>query len=103
MPEYVTTEQCGFKKENCYKHNIKPIMDEIKELKGDFKDFSKDFQDFKEDLKEVIAVIPYQVFEKTMGESDKKYATKLTQKVVYALVGVILLAFIGGVITLVIK
>ena len=35
--------------------------------------------------------------------SDNKYASKLTEKIVYAMVSMILIAFFGGIITLIIK
>lgn len=34
---------------------------------------------------------------------DEKYASKLTEKIVYALVGIVLTAVIGALVTLVIK
>ena len=42
-----------------------------------------------------IVKLPEKIFEK----SDEKYASKLTEKVVYTLIGLILLAVIGNIIT----
>ena len=103
MCDKTIQEQCRKHQEDCYKTNIKPIMNEIKELKTDLKDFGKEFRDFKAELKEIVAVIPYQVFEKTMEEADKKYAAKLTQRIVYGLVVIVLTSFVGGVVALVMK
>ena len=99
----ITREQLKVEQESCYRSNITPIMKEIKDLKADIKDLGHDFNDFKTELKEIIAVIPYQVHDKTMKASDKKYATKLTQTLVYALVAIVLSAVIGGLVALVLK
>ena len=95
----------GFRNEqkDCHKANIKPIMDEIKELKSDFKGFGKEFNTFKAELKEIVAVIPYKVHESIMEEADRKYASKLTQKLVYGLVSIFLIAIATGVTALIIK
>jgi hypothetical protein len=37
------------------------------------------------------------------AENDQRYASKLTEQIVYGLVGLILLAFAGGVVTLVLR
>jgi uncharacterized protein YhaN len=68
--------------------NNKSMSDKIDDIKKavdeGFKDIKEEFKCFRE-------------------EADKKYASKLTETIVYALVGIILVAVIGEVITLVLK
>jgi len=102
MDTPITREALERSQGDCYKTNIKPIMNEIKELKADIKDLGKDFGDFKIELKEIVARMPYQIHEHVMIEADKKYATKLTQKIVFGIVGIILSAVFGGIVALVV-
>jgi len=103
MTDFLTKEEAKAAQDACYKTNIRPIMNELKELKTDLKGFGKEFNDFKTELKEIVAVIPYQIHESIIEEADRKYASKLTQRMMYGLATIILIAFIGGLVTLVIK
>lgn len=42
-------------------------------------------------------------FDKFIEEADKKYASKLTEKIVYGLVGVVCLSVAGALVALVLK
>lgn len=51
------------------------------------------------DLKIAIAVLPEKVFEK----GDQRYASKLSERVIFGMVGMILTTVLGAVIYLVLK
>ena len=108
--KYLKKDEFVFHKEDCRKHNINPIMEEVKDIKNEIKCLSKDFVEFKTELKELVAVIPYRIDEKTnnlareiLKETDELYASKNTQTIVYGLVGLILTAVVVALISLVIK
>jgi hypothetical protein len=69
---------------NTLEQNYKSMSDKIDDLKTIMVEIKQDIKCFRED-------------------SDKKYASKLVEKIVYGLVSMLLVAFIGGVIALVIK
>jgi len=73
---------------NTLENNYKSMSEKIDDLK---KSVNEGFEDIKEEIK---CFRDY---------SDNKYASKLTEKIVYAMASMILLAFFGGIITLIIK
>ncbi len=73
---------------NTLENNYKSMSEKIDDLK---KSMNKGFEDIKEELR---CFRDY---------SDSRYASKLTEKIVYAMASMILIAFFGGIITLIIK
>lgn len=73
---------------NSLKDNQGFMAEKLKDLKDTmvdgFADIKKDFTCFKNDC-------------------NKNYASKLTEKIVYALVGIVLVAFMSGLVYLVFK
>lgn len=100
MSEFVKIEDCNKNKHDCRKTNIDPIMEEIKEIKKDVKSLTASFSRFESDIRGLVGVLPHQVYDRAMEEADKRYASKLTQKIVYGFVSLVLAAFAGAIITL---
>ena len=77
------------------KQSQKMTNDKIDNLKGvvvsGFKDLKLEISEIKNDMKEMDV------------KNEHKYASKLTEKIVYGLVSLILVAVIGAVITLTLK
>ena len=65
----------------------KDSIENIAIIKNDVKHIKKEVGDNKKELKDFIKI------------ADKKYASKLTEKIVYGLVGIILLGVVGAIIT----
>ena len=89
--EFVTNDKCD-------KH-IDKMSDKIDKLGGKFDDFKDDISNKITSLEITIAGLP----EKMVKRNDEKYASKLTQKIVYGMVAFILMAVLSAIIYLVIK
>lgn len=63
----------------------------LKELNSD----RKENQSFREEVKVALAEMP----EKVVKITDEKYASKLTENVVYTMLGIILISVLGAIIT----
>jgi len=61
-------------------------------------DTRKDLGIIKEDMKEMRKEM-----QNFIESADKKYASKITEKIVYSMIGAICLAVLGGLLNLVIK
>lgn len=79
LSECVKKNECQLKADNCYNNNIKPIMEKMEKM-----------DDKIDNIQIQIASLPEALIEKL----DKRYASKVTENIVYAGAGLILTAFI---------
>ena len=91
VSEFVTNDKCD-------KH-INQMSDKIDKLGEKFDGFKDDISSKITSLEVAIAGFP----EKMVKKNDEKYASKLTQKIVYSMVAFILMAVLSSIIYLVIK
>lgn len=88
--QLVSFSHCENNRDKCYETNIKPIMDEIKNL-------AKAVSEFKIEIITTMAEMPEKILEK----AETKFASKTTEKLVNGLVVLILVAFVGALVVIV--
>jgi predicted transcriptional regulator len=94
----IITTECEKNRENCYKFNITPLMEEIKEIKTNIKELS----DGQTQLLIAMNGMP----KKMTDEMDKRYADKGTVEdikdnikwVTRIVLGVVIIALLGLVV-----
>lgn len=109
-PQYMTRQDC----EDCRKNSR--MSAESKEEFSEIYQFNQKMQEEVSEIKETqikqgkdleymrVSMSSMDMkMTKFIESADQKFASKLTEKIVYAVAGTMLLAMIGGLITLIIK
>ena len=101
----MTKQDCSRMGEQCRAANLTPLMKQVQDIKIETKEIKENLESYREDSRQFreamildLALLPQKLSE----ELDKKYASKLVEKIVYSLVGIILTAVFMALIGLVI-